>query len=143
MTTIAYKDGIIAYDSRCCCGNTIIDDDFNKMREEGGVKLFFSGSIGDAELLFNWYLGKSKQTPSDGCRGIIVDKKKVSSIGYSKSEEVFYDNREPPNSIITIGTGEDHALTAMDMGATAKEAVKMAMKRDSGTGGRIRTYKIK
>jgi hypothetical protein len=42
-----------------------------------------------------------------------------------------------------IGTGTDHAITAMDCGLSAREAVKMAMKRDTGTGGRIRTYKVK
>ena len=40
-----------------------------------------------------------------------------------------------------VGSGSDHALTAMDMGATAEEAVKMAMKRDVMTGGRIRLYR--
>lgn len=40
-----------------------------------------------------------------------------------------------------IGSGAKHALTAMDLGLDAKEAVKMAMKRDIYTGGRIRTFR--
>lgn len=42
-----------------------------------------------------------------------------------------------------IGSGSPHAITAMDCGLSAKDAVKMAMKRDSRTGGRIKVYKIK
>lgn len=41
-----------------------------------------------------------------------------------------------------IGSGRDFALAAMDMGATAKEAVEMAAKRDVYTGGTIRTVII-
>jgi hypothetical protein len=38
-----------------------------------------------------------------------------------------------------IGNGSDHAMTAMDMGATAVESVEMASMRDTSTGGVIRT----
>ncbi|MNC73653.1 hypothetical protein D3C75_1248910 [compost metagenome] len=42
-----------------------------------------------------------------------------------------------------IGSGTDHAYTAFDMGATAYQAVEMAAKRDTGTGGNIRTLTVK
>ena len=42
-----------------------------------------------------------------------------------------------------FGTGQDHALTAMDCGLSAKEAVKMAAKRDTGTNSRVSTYTIR
>ena len=41
-----------------------------------------------------------------------------------------------------IGSGASYALGAMDAGATAKEAVKIAS-RDVYTGGIIRTHKLK
>lgn len=41
-----------------------------------------------------------------------------------------------------IGSGRDFALAAMDMGASAKEAVEAAAKRDVYTGGTIRTLII-
>jgi len=38
-----------------------------------------------------------------------------------------------------IDSGSDHAMTAMDMGATAAESVEMAKKRgDTSTGGVVR-----
>jgi len=45
------------------------------------------------------------------------------------------------DKVYSIGSGSDHALTAMDMGATAEKAVEMAMQRDICTGGRIRLYR--
>ena len=41
-----------------------------------------------------------------------------------------------------IGSCADHAIPPMDMGATAYQAVQMAAKRDTGTGGTIRTVII-
>ncbi|MOA55862.1 hypothetical protein D3C78_1797360 [compost metagenome] len=41
-----------------------------------------------------------------------------------------------------IGSGLAYALGAMDMGADAERAVQAAAKRDTATGGRIRTLRI-
>ena len=40
------------------------------------------------------------------------------------------------------GSGSMYALGAMDQGATALEALRIAMKRDPGTGGKIRTLTL-
>lgn len=61
--------------------------------------------------------------------------------GVGNSDGVFISPMSLDNPV-ACGSGMDHALTAMDMGATAKEAVKWAMKRDTLTGGRIRTFKL-
>jgi ATP-dependent protease HslVU (ClpYQ) peptidase subunit len=50
--------------------------------------------------------------------------------------------RISPETAYAIGSGAAFAMGAMDAGATAKEAVKIAC-RDVYTGGKIRTYKIK
>ena len=43
----------------------------------------------------------------------------------------------------SFGSGGDAALAAMDLGHTAKEAVKFAATRDLYTGGAIQSYKLK
>jgi hypothetical protein len=43
--------------------------------------------------------------------------------------------QHPPH----LGSGSDHAMTALDMGATAAESVKMAKTRDISIGGVVRT----
>ena len=41
-----------------------------------------------------------------------------------------------------IGSGSAYAIAAMDMGASAEDAVRAAMKRDIYTGGTIRSVFI-
>jgi len=41
-----------------------------------------------------------------------------------------------------IGSGTPFAFAAMDMGASAEKAVEMAARRDTSTGGRVRTFRI-
>ena len=60
----------------------------------------------------------------------------------TSDDESFSKQKLDPSKPYATGSGQHHALTAMDMGATAKEAVKMAIMRDTNSGGRIRTYKI-
>lgn len=44
MTIIAYKEGIIAYDSRISSNNIIASDKHNKMTIHNGCRFFFSGA---------------------------------------------------------------------------------------------------
>ena len=55
----------------------------------------------------------------------------------------MYHKAPVGNIPYAIGSGADHAFTAMDCGCSAKEAVQMAVKRDTCTGGRIRSFKLK
>lgn len=141
MTTIAYKDSVIAYDSRCLCGSTIVDDDFDKHREVDGVHFFFTGSTSDYSKLIERYFGKREDFKTRST-ALVYDSGKIVTIGICK-EDGYYINPERLDNPVATGSGEEYALTAMDCGLSAKEAVKMAMKRDTGTGGRIRTFKIK
>ena len=40
----------------------------------------------------------------------------------------------------TAGSGSHLAFGALDMGASAKEAVEMAIKRDSKSGGKVHVF---
>lgn len=142
MTTIAYKDGVIAYDSRCTSGGTIEDDDFDKRVSSNGVEFFLTGATADHESLVALYEGViSEPRGRFNAAALVVDDGKLYLVSYNDEDGFFKSPKrlEVPHA---IGSGQDHALTAMDMGADAKTAVKMAMKRDSGTGGRIRTFKV-
>ena len=138
MTTIAYKDGVIAYDSLCTQEQTIIDYNFDKRVVRDGVQFFFCGATSDYNSFVEAYFGgRLNQRPD--CAALVVDKGIVYRCGVN-DENVFW--KCAVTSYTSIGSGQDHALTAMDMGADAKTAVKMAIKRDTGTGGRVRTFKI-
>lgn len=57
MTTIAYKDGVIAYDSRCTRGTTILDDDANKLYAVKGVSFLCTGANCDFPALIDAFFG--------------------------------------------------------------------------------------
>lgn len=140
MTTIAYKDGVFAYDSRRCAGSKIVDNDFEKCIESGGVMFFITGAVCDAKKLIAGYFGE----PISGvveCSALAFDSGNVLLLGWQQDEGVWVDNL-PIMKPYALGSGSDHAWTAMDMGASAAQAVEMAMKRDTFTGGRVRTFKI-
>lgn len=138
MTTIAYKDGVIAYDSRATVGQAIIDDEFNKHEFIDGVDYFYAGKASDISRFALSY--KAQKADKIDALVFAVD----DGILYRVvSDDEFDKLKLDLNKHWAIGSGEDHALTAMDMGASAKEAIEMAMKRDCGTGGRVRTYKVK
>lgn len=142
MTTIAYKDGVIAYDSRACCGNTIFDDGFDKKVERKGVLFFLSGATSEFDLFIESYFeGKNVAGRPLNIAGFVVVDSELWDAAIDE-EGIFWKSKLRLDACYAYGTGTDHALTAMDMGASAVEAIKWAIKRDCKTGGEIRTFKI-
>jgi len=142
MTTLALKDGIIAYDTRVCAGNTISDDDFDKCIERKGVKFFIAGSTSDFEDFFDSFFANENTTNRILNIHAFVLQDDILWEASVSDDKLFWKTVMDTKKPAAGGTGSDHALTAMDMGATAKEAIKWAMKRDCKTGGKIRTYKL-
>ncbi|MGY2258129.1 proteasome subunit beta [Pseudomonas sp. SDO55104_S430] len=140
MTTIAYKDGVIAYDGRITRGNQITYDDFDKCLEREGVKFVCSGSTADFESIISAWFGQQVESCS-AVALIIAD----GVVWHSAVDETtgFWKSALIPDRPYALGSGSEYALTAMDMGATAYQAVEMAMKRDNCTGGKIRTLTVK
>jgi hypothetical protein len=140
MTTIAYKDGVIAYDGRVSARGTIIYDDFDKKRERDGVLFFGTGSTSDINDLVAAYFGESIAGEC-GAAAMVLHDDALMLVSYEDGKlfrsPILFDRP------YAIGSGTDHAYTAFDMGATAYQAVEMAAKRDTGTGGLIRTLTIK
>ncbi|MDX8400818.1 MAG: hypothetical protein R8K20_11325 [Gallionellaceae bacterium] len=142
MTTIAIKDGIIAYDSRVTSNGVIMDNDFDKHVVVSGVDFFICGSTCDYDHFLNLYFGKAipVEFKHVDCSALVVDADgKVVKAAVDDDCGIV---KTPIKSHMALGSGTISALTAMDMGATSKEAVKWAMERDVYTGGRIRVFKI-
>jgi len=140
MTTIAYKDGVIAYDSRITRDTEIVDDDSQKCHEEKGVKFILAGKTSHYARLVSAYFGTAELRDLQ-CSAIVVDADGLWYAG-NDAEDGFWKSPIDSDKPYAIGSGGLHALTAMDMGATAAEAVEMAKKRDTCTGGLVRTLII-
>lgn len=150
MTTIAFRDGIMAADTGMVSGN--ISTRANKLRQAtiDGERVLagLSGILPDADEFWRWYiLGADRDNLPEfrQYRGaddapdfqVLV----VSELGMTVWREWFQ-----PIPIIepffAIGSGSHFAMGAMDMGATAVQAVQIAMNRDSGTFGSVQTLEL-
>ncbi|WP_347784083.1 proteasome subunit beta [Pseudomonas kurunegalensis] len=140
MTTIAYKDGVIAYDSRQTRNGSIVSDDVVKCQVVDGVSFFLSGAVCDEKALIAAYFGTPSQVPVE-CSGYAVDGGRLQMVGHDDKTGVWRQDLDPANPD-AIGSGSAYALAAMDMGASAEEAVRAAMKRDIYTGGKVRVIRI-
>ncbi len=140
MTTIAYKDGVIAYDSRQTRGGAIVSDDCLKCEIVNGVSFFLSGCVCDERALIAAIFGTPSKTPVE-CSGYVIDDGKLMLIGHDDKTGLWRQPLDLSNAD-AIGSGSAYALAAMDMGASAEEAVHAAMKRDIYTGGKVRTTQV-
>lgn len=140
MTTIAYKNGVIAYDSRQTRGGAIVSDDCLKCETVNGVSFFLSGCVCDEQALIAAYFGTPSKDPVE-CSGFVVDAGKLMMVGHDDKTGIWRQPLDPGNAD-AIGSGSAYALAAMDMGASAEEAVRAAMKRDIYTGGMVRIFQV-
>lgn len=145
VTTIAYKNGIIAYDSRESSSDDIIVDDGVEKRFEidGGVQLFLCGSCADREDFIESYL-KFKAVRQDiDIEALIFDPNNKSLFRSSVDDKgVIWKTKLRLDNHYAIGSGRRFALAFMDAGMSAHEAVIATAKRDVWTGGEIRTFEI-
>lgn len=74
MTTIAYKDGVVAYDSRVTNCGTILANNFNKRITRNGVHFFPSGDYSRIEHLIDCYFDRTiTPSPEWSIGAFIVD----------------------------------------------------------------------
>lgn len=140
MTTIAYKDGIIAYDSRSIRNDYIESDHTCKRSEHEGYLFFLAGYVSDFEPFMAAAI-EEQSGKSYGCGGLMIDPDGVLwTVG---GEDTPWRARHNLDAPTAFGSGMPFAVAAMDFGHTAKQAVKYAMTRDPGTGGKVHTFKLR
>jgi 20S proteasome alpha/beta subunit len=143
MTTIAYKDGIIAYDSRSTQGDLIASDTRNKGRMIEGVFFVFTGALSDTPKFVELYFGRTENHKGVECNALVVDKGVLWEVGVSPDTGMWKLQTDiTEEACVAIGSGWHFAYAAMDLGQSAAEGVAAAIKRDSKSGGQIRCYNI-
>lgn len=139
MTTIAYKDGIIAYDSRSIRNDYIDSDKCKKRRAYKDHTFFLAGSVADMEGLMAALV---HDLPGDfECGGLMVDPD--GELWVCGGSDSPWKHLQDLEAAVSFGSGQQFAMSAMDFGHTAKQAVKYAMTRDPGTGGKVHTFKLR
>ncbi len=138
MTTLVFRDGVLAADSRCTNNDWIASGAIRKVRRlADGTLLGFCGTLPDVSRLAEALeAGKDDLPEIDG---------KVVVIRPSGAIRVYEDKGWfdlDPAPFHAWGSGMPPALGALHMGASAEQAVRIACLVDSGSGGPVRSVRL-
>ena len=141
MTTIAYRDGILAADSQTTAGHLSVSSAQSKIRKFDDGYAAFSGLCSDMPILFDLIKGKEIEGDTKN-----LDAKAIVMPNEGKPYQAYVDSlgklyKHPINKFSAIGSGWAIAMGAMQSGASAKEAVKAAIKLDIYSGGAVKWKK--
>lgn len=140
MTTIAYKDGVIATDGQTTSGSTIVRLNTVKMRKTKKATHYCAGSHDEIDVLVSALDSGAKIGRACNANSIMVKDGSAYLCG-EEDGEAFACKIEK-GEFRAIGSGWEYAMGAMAAGCSAKQAVKIAASLDIYTGGKIRTYKV-
>lgn len=134
MTTITFKDGVLAADSQATRDNTRTGFATKLFRLDDGERAALLGCAADAYALLDWYrAGKDRPQPEAKEGSLVV----VEAGGEIMIYQDGYHQPAPTAPFHAWGSGMDFALGAMWAGASAKEAVEIAVGLDTYSGGPV------
>jgi len=111
-----------------------------KIRKKNNCIVGYAGDWIAGEYFADFYLGNSEETPDrdtdDDLEMLVLKTTGIYLVDYRFREVKVYGKH------YAIGSGSQGAMAAMNMGATAAEAVKEAIKVDDYTRGKIRSLSL-
>lgn len=140
MTTLAFRDGVLAAD-RLCSGNSAIYGFKTKIVKRHG---FIAGATGSTPLcrrFTDWFMDGMAGLPTmrngdcDATGVLIIAPKRW--ITFTPDGHEFYERE-----FMAWGSGCEFAIGAMAMGATAEQAVEVASRFCLHTGGPVDTLRF-
>jgi hypothetical protein len=145
VTTIAYRNGVLASESRISLtsegGGERYFDSSRKLFRKNGAVIALAGESSPGMLFLKWY-GTAKKPPA----ALIDGEADFTALVLTKEGLFEYDAYCIPEPVeeefYAIGSGCKAALGAMHMGADAATAVEIAKRVDPGSGGRVVTMAL-
>lgn len=140
MTTIVYRDGVLAGDRGAHLGEIRLPERERKVfRLRDGRLYAYAGPMGWGELLLR-YLNKRGPKPhvTDDFDAILIGRD--GSISAYEKGDVFVRSRRCP--YVARGSGARFAYAAFAGGATAVEAVRLAARLDPWTFGGVEFLRL-
>lgn len=140
----------MAADGMVSCGSQIIDKNMRKVHRvlvpatlsapAREVIVGIAGSVYNVDPFVAWLrAGRpsgDKPDLSEDFEALVLEEG-AGVLSYNDKCQTW---REPDRA--AIGSGMSHALAALDAGADPEKAVKIAIERDHGTGGKILVEKL-
>jgi hypothetical protein len=145
VTVVCYRSGLMASDSLCTTYGDRRLGSLNKIfRDANGNIAGYSGDGGALDDFRNWFLAgadhdKRPPPPVGDVRfqAIVVN---AQGEAFDVGERFHLARIEAP--FYAIGSGAPIAIGAMEMGASAEQAVAAAIKWQTSCGGEIQTLRI-
>lgn len=139
MTTVVYRNGVMAADKMACEGSNK-SGKMTKIFRVNGYLVGFSGAADCAAALLRWFEnGADEEAWPDPYNK--EDPESTMLVVSPAGQVMFYERFPVPiimeNEFFAIGSGADFALGAMQMGADAKTALEVAISLDAYTGNGI------
>ena len=153
MSTVVYKDGVMAFDSRMGLNDMIM----HGVLKAGRTKKYLYGYAGRASHmtpLYDWVRECEAEKDMPSPEFFYRKNDSLISVGdvgtcmlISASGTIWEVTTEGhtipiPRAFHAIGNGYEYAFGAMAMGASAVEAVEVASQYDAFTGGEIHSLNI-
>lgn len=141
MTTIVYRDGVIAADTATFIhdGNLRAPFRASKLfRLSDGSVIGGAGLCRDIVRFGKWLETRSGERPTMGNDYTIIQALPDGCVVIHDGS----DEREITGPFCAAGSGAMAAYGALFMGATAREAVEIAMKLDPWTGGEVEVVSV-
>ena len=140
MTTIVYRDGVLASDSQVTAGDArkFHCEKLYRVEVQGLPAIVgLAGGAFDGLAFLDWLVGEQDAPP----QRLIDGEADFTAVVLNKHGLFEYDKWCRPDKVLerfyAVGSGASAALGAMHMGATAREAVAVACKIDPYSGGPI------
>ena len=145
MTTIAYRNGVLAADTAMCRGDAKYADAIVKIAKLPDGRL--AAAVGSAGYCGEWLRWcqdggeeAKRPTPKEGegffDTGLIVELSGELLIfeptGWFRCHPEYY----------ALGSGREFAIGAMAAGAGPEAAVRVAVKHDQGSGGSVMAFAL-
>lgn len=145
MTTIAYKAGVLAADRQVTCG-TSIEGRFTKIvKRADGAMCGVTGASSLCAGFIRWFLDNGAQGQPDMVSRLDSNQRVEAVIVRPDGKLECHEPNgwfEFEAECYAIGSGGDFATGAMAAGLGAEEAVRLAMRYDSLTGGGVDVLKL-
>lgn len=139
MTTIAYKEGILAADTQVTFDNIRSFGRKIHLLNSGAV-LAFSGHVDDERKLIDYYNGVSKKRPTARKKYefFYLDETGIPYYSINDSGLVLLEDR-----FYALGSGWQIAVSAMHIGMSAMDAIKIAGELNIQTNQFVDVYNCK
>lgn len=143
MTTIAYRDGVMASDSRAYSGSRNYIGSKNKIhRLSNGSLIGLSSSVvGECERLKRFVEGRGVELECELDMPVQALLVTVDGSVYYFSEGRSFSG-PINNDYFAIGSGEQYAIVSMSLGASAAKSIETAIEFDVWTGGDIKCLEL-